>query len=36
MVIDGNMVRALVWYDNEWAYGCRLANLAAHVAGKGL
>ena len=36
MVIDGNMVKVLAWYDNEWAYSCRLADLAAYVAGKGL
>ena len=36
MVIGGNMVKALAWYDNEWGYSCRLAGLAAFVAGKGL
>lgn len=36
MVIDGNMAKVLAWYDNEWAYSCRLADLAAYVASKGL
>jgi len=35
MVIDGNMVKVLSWYDNEWGYSCRLADLTAYVAGKG-
>ena len=36
MVIAGNMVKVLAWYDNEWGYSCRLADLAAYVASKGL
>ena len=36
MVIDGNMVKVLAWYDNEWGYSCRLADLASYIAGKGL
>ena len=36
MVIGGNMVKVLAWYDNEWGYSCRLADLAAYVASKGL
>jgi glyceraldehyde 3-phosphate dehydrogenase len=36
MVIGGNMVKVLAWYDNEWGYGCRLADLAVYVADKGL
>jgi len=36
MVIAGNMVKIISWYDNEWGYSCRLADLAAYVAGKGL
>jgi glyceraldehyde 3-phosphate dehydrogenase len=35
-MIIGNMVKAVSWYDNEWGYSCRLADLAAFVAGKGL
>ncbi len=36
MVIGGNMVKVLAWYDNEWGYSCRLADLAAYIAAKGL
>jgi len=36
MVIGGNMVKVLAWYDNEWGYSCRLADLAAYVTEKGL
>jgi glyceraldehyde 3-phosphate dehydrogenase len=36
MVIDGNMVKVLAWYDNEWGYSCRLADLAAYIVSKGL
>jgi len=35
MVIAGNMVKVLAWYDNEWGYSCRLADLAAYIVGKG-
>jgi len=35
MVIGGNMVKVLAWYDNEWGYSCRLADLAAYVAKRG-
>lgn len=36
MVIDGNLVKVLAWYDNEWGYSCRLADLAMYIANKGL
>ncbi len=36
MVIDSKMVKVLAWYDNEWAYSCRLADLAAYIGSKGL
>ena len=36
IVIGGNMAKVLSWYDNEWGYCCRLADLAAYVADKGL
>jgi len=36
IVIGDNMVKVLAWYDNEWGYSCRLADLAAYVADKGL
>jgi glyceraldehyde 3-phosphate dehydrogenase len=36
MVVGDNMVKVLAWYDNEWGYSCRLADLAAYIASKGL
>ena len=36
MVIGGNMVKVLAWYDNEWGYSCRLADIAAYIVDKGL
>ncbi len=30
-VIDGTLVKILAWYDNEWGYSCRLADLIKHV-----
>ena len=36
MVIGGDMIKVLAWYDNEWGYCCRLADLAAYIASKGL
>jgi len=36
MVIGNNMVKVLAWYDNEWGYSCRLADLATYIIGKGL
>lgn len=36
MVIEGNMVKVLSWYDNEWGYSCRLADLIIFLLDKGL
>ena len=33
MAID-NLVKVVVWYDNEWAYACRLAEFAEYVGRK--
>ncbi len=35
MVLDGTLVKAIAWYDNEWGYAARLADLCAFVANKG-
>jgi glyceraldehyde 3-phosphate dehydrogenase len=29
MVMDGSMVKVISWYDNEWGYSCRVADLVA-------
>ena len=36
MVMEDSMVKVLSWYDNEWGYSCRVAQLAEYIAGKGL
>jgi glyceraldehyde 3-phosphate dehydrogenase len=36
MVLGGNMVKVLSWYDNEWGYSCRMADLISFIADKGL
>lgn len=33
-VIDGNLVKVLAWYDNEWGYSCRLVDMANQIAEK--
>lgn len=33
-VIEGNMVKVLSWYDNEWGYSTRLVEMGIHVASK--
>lgn len=36
MVMDGNMVKVLSWYDNEWGYSNRAIDLIEYVIAKGL
>ncbi len=31
-VVDGNMVKVLSWYDNEWGYSTRLVDMAVHIS----
>ncbi|MDO8584396.1 MAG: type I glyceraldehyde-3-phosphate dehydrogenase [bacterium] len=33
-VVDGDMVKIIAWYDNEWGYSNRLAELALYAAGQ--
>jgi glyceraldehyde 3-phosphate dehydrogenase len=35
-VMGGNMLKVLTWYDNEWAYSVRCADLIKLMADKGL
>ena len=35
-VLDGNLLKVLAWYDNEWGYSCRVIDLIAFLAKKGL
>ncbi|MCC7197864.1 type I glyceraldehyde-3-phosphate dehydrogenase, partial [Candidatus Peregrinibacteria bacterium] len=32
MVMEGNMVKVVAWYDNEWGYSCRVIDMARMVA----
>ena len=34
MVLGGDMVKVISWYDNEWGYSCRVADLIAFVAAR--
>jgi glyceraldehyde 3-phosphate dehydrogenase len=32
MVVDGNMAKVVSWYDNEWGYSCRIADLVKYIS----
>ena len=36
MSMGGDMVKVIGWYDNEWGYSCRTADLASFIADRGL
>ncbi len=36
MVIGDNMVKVIAWYDNEWGYSVRTADLIVYMAEKGI
>ncbi|KIL38842.1 glyceraldehyde-3-phosphate dehydrogenase [Gordoniibacillus kamchatkensis] len=36
MVVEGNMLKVVSWYDNEWGYSNRVVDLAVYIASKGL
>jgi len=33
-MVKGNLVKVLSWYDNEWGYACRLAEMAEYIGKK--
>ena len=35
LVLTGNMAKVVCWYDNEWGYSCRVADLADYMHSKG-
>jgi glyceraldehyde 3-phosphate dehydrogenase len=35
-VVDGDLLKVVAWYDNEWGYSCRLADLAEYIGKKKL
>jgi len=36
LVVGGNCVKVIAWYDNEWGYSCRVRDLIDYLSGKGL
>ncbi|HWR16274.1 MAG TPA: type I glyceraldehyde-3-phosphate dehydrogenase [Terriglobales bacterium] len=36
LVVGGNCVKVIAWYDNEWGYSCRVRDLIDYIAKKGL
>jgi glyceraldehyde 3-phosphate dehydrogenase len=36
MSLGGNFVKVIAWYDNEWGYSCRVADLVTFMIGRGL
>jgi glyceraldehyde 3-phosphate dehydrogenase len=36
LVLGGNFVKVVSWYDNEWGYSCRVGDLIDFIAKKGL
>ena len=35
-VLDGDLLKVIAWYDNEWGYSCRVIDLIAFLTAKGL
>jgi glyceraldehyde 3-phosphate dehydrogenase len=35
-VLDGDLLKVISWYDNEWGYSCRVIDLIAFLVAKGL
>jgi len=33
-VMEGNMLKVIAWYDNEWGYSCRVRDLVLYIFGK--
>lgn len=35
MLLGDNFAKVVAWYDNEWGYSCRIADLVKFVAARG-
>jgi glyceraldehyde 3-phosphate dehydrogenase len=35
-VVDGTLAKSLAWYDNEWGYACRIGDICAMFAERGI
>ena len=36
LVVGGNCVKVISWYDNEWGYSCRVRDLMTYIGSQGL
>lgn len=36
MAMGGNMIKVVAWYDNEWAYSCRVVDTVCYMAAQGI
>jgi glyceraldehyde 3-phosphate dehydrogenase len=36
LVVGGNLIKVISWYDNEWGYSCRVRDLINFMGSKGL
>ena len=36
LVVGGNCIKVIAWYDNEWGYSCRVRDLINYLGQKGL
>lgn len=36
IAVGGNLIKVVAWYDNEWGYSCRVADLVKFLSDKGL
>jgi glyceraldehyde 3-phosphate dehydrogenase len=32
MSLGGDFIKVIAWYDNEWGYSCRVADLVKYMA----
>jgi len=35
LLLNGNVIKLVAWYDNEWGYSARMVDISAIVAGEG-
>jgi len=36
LVVGGNCIKVIAWYDNEWGYSSRVRDLIHYIGSKGL
>lgn len=35
-MVQGELVKLMLWYDNEWAYACRVADMVFYISQRSL